>query len=285
MRIAHIILAHRLPQQLARLITRLKYTQDSLLLHIDARSPLAPFEQALQPLGRSHVPVPLPRTKCRWGGFGLVEASLTGIRNALAVRPRPDYLCLLSGQDYPLATRERMEARLGGSDGAAFLEHFSLPREGFTDGGGLDRLERFYLRPSRRWSFPNRFVPLVPRRRLPAGLLPYAGTQFWFLPADIAQDVLDAVNADPQIIRFFRHSFVPDESFFQMLVLSGPHRDRVVNDDLRYVEHEAGERHPRLLTVDSFDSLAASADLFARKFDAGTDTAVLDRIDSELLEG
>jgi len=284
MRLAHIVLAHTLPEQLVRLVGRLHDPNDLVLIHVDRRQSLRPFTTALGGLLERPEVRLLPRVRCRWGGFGLVQAALNGIEAALAADARPDYVCLLSGQDYPIKTRSRMVDVLTRADGHVFLRHFPLPRKGYVDDGGMARLERWYLRPSRRWSLPNRFVPFFPKRRVPGGLRPYGGTQFWLMPGEVAASVISYVAANPGLARFFRHSLVADESFFQMIVLNGPHRARVVNDDLRFVDHEEGEAHPRILTCGDLPALrSAPTALFARKFDVGRDRQVLDLIDNELL--
>src|SRR5215211_3819562 len=206
MRLAHIVLAHTLPEQLVRLVGRLHDPNDLVLIHVDRRQSLRPFTTALGGLLERPEVRLLPRVRCRWGGFGLVQAALNGIEAALAADARPDYVCLLSGQDYPIKTRSRMVDVLTRADGHVFLRHFPLPRKGYVDDGGMARLERWYLRPSRRWSLPNRFVPFFPKRRVPGGLRPYGGTQFWLMPGEVAASVISYVAANPGLARFFRHS-------------------------------------------------------------------------------
>lgn len=274
MRIAHVVLAHRLPEQAGRLARALAHPDDEVLVHVDARVDVAPFAAAVGDAARL-----IPRSACRWGGFGMVEAALTGIREALAsAGGPPDHVCLLSGQDYPIVSRAAMAARLAEAGGAVFMEAYAMPRPAFVDGGGLDRLERWYLRPSRAWSLPNRIVPWWPRRTLPAGLSPHGGGQFWCLPVDVARWVVEEVDARPELERFFRRSFVPDETFFQTLIMSGPHGPRVAGDDLHFVDFAPvdGVKHPRVLTAEDLPALAASGDLYARKFE---DPAVLDLVD------
>jgi hypothetical protein len=75
---------------------------------------------------------------------------------------------------------------------------------------------------------------------------------------------------------------VPDESFFQTILINSRLADRIVNDDLRYIDWSEGRASPRILTSDDLDSLLASGDLFARKFDARVDERVLDMLDASI---
>lgn len=58
--------------------------------------------------------------------------------------------------------------------------------------------------------------------------------------------------------------------------------ENVVNDDLTYQDWSAGQFHPRTLGCADFAELIATDKLFARKFDAASDSKVLDLIDAHL---
>ena len=71
---------------------------------------------------------------------------------------------------------------------------------------------------------------------------------------------------------------VPDEIFFQTLVLNSPHRDSVVDANLRYIDWPG----PRVLRADDLDALLGSGMLFARKFDETVDAEILDLLDHQI---
>jgi hypothetical protein len=93
------------------------------------------------------------------------------------------------------------------------------------------------------------------------------------------------VAASPGVVRFFRHVDVPDELFFQTVLCSSPLRERIVNDNLRFIDwRDPASGSPAVLTSADFPALQASPKLFARKFDATADAGILDLIDRELLK-
>jgi hypothetical protein len=96
---------------------------------------------------------------------------------------------------------------------------------------------------------------------------------------DCVSYVHDWVGAHPEYVRFFQRVHVPDEMFFQSIVMNSPFRDRVAPDDLRYIDWRADSDSPAVLTSADFDRLMESGKLFARKFDPTLDREVLDRID------
>ena len=61
-----------------------------------------------------------------------------------------------------------------------------------------------------------------------------------------------------------------------------PLKDRIVNDNYRYIDWSGGGANPKVLTLDDAEELKRSHKLFARKFDTTQDAAVLDVIDESL---
>jgi hypothetical protein len=101
------------------------------------------------------------------------------------------------------------------------------------------------------------------------------------MPADCARYVKRFCRENPDFVTFFRRVRVPDEIFFQTLVMNSPFRDRIT-DPLRYIAWDGDSDNPRILTMADLDALMASSSLFARKFDPAVDAEVLDRIDRVL---
>ena len=77
---------------------------------------------------------------------------------------------------------------------------------------------------------------------------------------------------------------MPDEIFFQTILLNSPFQRMAVNDNLRYIEWPNPDSgSPVILCKGDFGKLISSPKLFARKFDVTVDADVLDLIDQEIL--
>jgi hypothetical protein len=294
--VAYIISAYRLPDLLVRLVRRLEAPGHTTFIHVDAKTGDAMYRAMADPLRDRPGVYFLPRHACHWGDFGHVRATLKGLR-ALVSSGRPfDYVVLLTGQDYPIKSNAEIEAVLAEAAGQVFMDWMPVPNDVWSDGGS-DRFENWHFRVGRRrfafpgapfrnprlnalWTLPARLLRL--RRSFPAGVQPFGGSSYWMMPADCARYVDEYVRANPEFVRFFEHVLVPDEMFFQTIVLNSPFRDRLAPDDLRYIDWREDLDHPRILTMAEFDALMRSPKLFARKFDPEVDAAVLDRIDGAL---
>ena len=136
---------------------------------------------------------------------------------------------------------------------------------------------------SRGVRVPNRLLPFVPLRRMPLGLEPYAGPNWWCLPQECLRYVLGFLDAHSEVVRFYRRAAFPAEGMFQTVLLNSPLRERVLFNDLRYIAWVHGEAHPLTLDESHLPAMVSSGAFLARKFDAALSPELLDRIDEQLL--
>lgn len=252
MTIAYIISAYQLPGQLARLVARLQGPGCVFFVHVDLNAPPDMFDPIATSLGRHENVHLLTRHACPWGGFGHVQATLKGLARVVESPTPADYVVLLTGQDYPIKSNARIEAFLEQQAGRSFMNHQPLPVAGLPD-GGYARL----------------------RRPVPRDLNPHFGSGYWCLHGTAVEHIVEFVRRRPDYISCFEQAEIPDEMFFQTILINSPLRDTVVNDDLRLIKWPG----PAVLTSADWDDILASPDLFARKFDERVDATILARID------
>jgi Core-2/I-Branching enzyme len=274
-RIAYVISAYRRPGHLVRLVRRLAADDVRFFIHVDkkTREPICrEMVNGVASLGTASF---VPRHTCHWGGFGHVAASLKGIAAIAGSGFDPDYTILLSGQDYPIKSDRAIREFLTARDGRSSFLHFPIPTPHWK-GGGLPRFRDWHL----RWRRLHVRLPL--RRRLPLGLTPWGGSAYWVLSRRAREHIQRFVDEHPEYVRFFQHVDIPDESFFQTILLNSPLASEC--DDIRLHYTEWGRLPaPAVLTQDDYPHLVESPCLFARKFDPEVDARVLDLIDDRLL--
>lgn len=282
MRIAHLILAHKDLGQLARLVDVLRHPGHCCFIHLDARARFL-SEAAEHFAQAADVTLVTPRVRCRWGQFSLVEATLQGLRSLTAQGTSFDHINLISGQDYPLKPPAEMERYLAAHPKRQFINFFALHANNpWTQHGGayqaLQRVEGVHL------AFRSRWLHLPLKRKLPNGWRPYGGLQWWTLTGPCVQWLMQRLKEQPAIRRFFRHTFIPDELFFQTLVMNSPFAEQAVNDNLRYVDFSrANPTPPAVLLEADFGELLQVDKLFARKLDPRRSHHLMALIDRHLL--
>jgi hypothetical protein len=122
MGIAYLVLAHAAPEQAARLVARISDPEDTVIVHVDRKAELAPFTEAF-----AGLPIPplvlRRRVALHWGGWGIVQAIVLGMRAALAQQERKpwSHLVLLSGADYPIRSTAETQAFFHQNAGTSYI--------------------------------------------------------------------------------------------------------------------------------------------------------------------
>lgn len=194
-----------------------------VVLHVDSRVRQRAHDKLVQELADLPNIRFSRRHPCDWGTWGLVAATLDASETMLAEFPAVQHVYLASGSCLPLRPVAELEGYLAARPRTDFIESVTTADVGWTV-GGLNH-ERFTLSfpfswRKHRWLFDS-FVELQRRlrirRRIPAGLVPHLGSQWWCL----TRATLSAILNDPNRVRndrYFRRVWIPDESYFQTLV-------------------------------------------------------------------
>jgi len=276
LRVAYVMPVHRDPAQVSRLVHRLAVPGTAFVIHVDSKSGAAvedPLREAVADVENVHFVESRP---IHWAHFSIVDAVLRGLAALREHGLDPDQAVTTTGQDYPVAPPETIAARLSAAADRSFIQHSKLPNYDWwpNDRGGLDRFERVYVR------LPRRGMTKTPlRRRVPHGWQPYGGAMNLTLGRPHREYVLDLLDRDPRVRRYFRLTNLPDEGFFQTVLMNSPLRDSVVDDNLLFTRWQPLANHPDTLGVPDLDEVLASGKLFARKFDLRRDPGVLDELE------
>jgi len=91
--------------------------------------------------------------------------------------------------------------------------------------------------------------------------------------------VIDYLNKNPAVKRFFKMTWGVDELVFQTVLLNSDLKSGIVNNHLRYIKFEKGGSSPKTLTMDDAQVLVDSNQFFARKFSTDVDSDILDYLD------
>jgi hypothetical protein len=290
---AFIILAHKKPEQVARLLRALATPEAAFYVHIDAQADIAPFEAAVAGTGSGNVSF-VKRERSCWGSMGGVR----GILNAMAEiekSPSIQSAHTLSGQDYPLRSSAEIAAFFKKNKDKSFVWSVPMPWANWSGHGGMDRLTKYHVqffRSRRVQAVCNRVLGVLarvlPRRKWPADLKPYGGSNWFGVSRPALEYILEFVRTRPEYLKFHRFTLSPDENFFQTILLNATDasvREGVVDRCLTYREWPEQGPGPTVLTEASLEDMLKSDCLFARKFDMVESPGVLDLLDEKAKEG
>jgi Core-2/I-Branching enzyme len=273
--IAYFLLVHRYPNQFKRMFKAIYAPGNRYLIHVDKRSGkamAAEIANFLKPYMGAEV---LPPRKALWGGYSLVDAELRGMRRLLASSPNWTHYINLSGQDFPLKAQSFIQEFLAAHPDTQFIRHADQAK---VRPDTMNRIESLFVeRFGRIWRTG------IPRGR-PVGMVPQIGTQWKIVSRKFCEYVCHDPAVAPQR-QFYRYSLIPDEAFFQTVLLNGFPKGPVVNDDLRMIDwipDGTVKLRPRTFTTQDAMQLTLSKDLFARKFDASEDTKIFEILEQHL---
>lgn len=160
--------------------------------------------------------------RCEWGTWGIVAATQTASEMILKRFPQVRHVYLASGSCLPLRPVQELIDYLAARPRTDFIESATTADVPWTV-GGLEE-ERFTLHFPFSWKKQrflfDRYVKLQRllrlKRKVPEGLVPHMGSQWWCL----TRQTLSAILQDPERAtyqRFFRRVWIPDECYFQTL--------------------------------------------------------------------
>ena len=277
MKIAHIILTHEKPYQLQRLVAKLSHPNAAIFIHVDLKKDISDFA-VFHSVPNVHLIN--NRVNVKWGGYSMIQATINSCKEVIASGIDFDYVNLLSAQDYPLKSIRRIHQFLEDNPGRAFMEFYSI-KDVWTE--AIPRLEKYHLTDF-QFKGNNRVENilnfLLPKRKLPKGLIAVGRSQWFTITLEHVKYVIDYLEKHPAVSSFFKYTWGSDEIVFHTILYNSPFKDSMVNNNLRYIDWSDKKANPKTFTMADAEVLTKTDKLFARKFNVLVDSKILDYIDS-----
>jgi len=282
MRIGCLVLAHKNPGQLERMLKALAHPAFDYYIHVDGKADEAPFEY----LGKmDRVFFVRNRVSVGWGQYSLVQAQLNGLEEVLAGGDYR-YVHVMSAQDFPVKPMAYIYETLRAREGTEFI---TCLRE--SDGHPWWKVAALH---TWKYNFQNWRIPgkyrleklanlVLPRRKYPVKGHEVVGHSQWFtITSECGRYLLSYLKDHPEVVRFFKYVWGADELIFSTVVFNNPvFRDKI-EDNLFYIDWSQGGASPKVLTCDDLPLIERSGKLYARKFEESTDAAVLAELERRL---
>ena len=299
----YLILAHKNPLQLGRMIERLDDGASKFFIHLDAKTPIEPFTACLE---GAHIRFIEPRERCVWGDFSIVRATIHLME---AASKEQGIFILMSGQDYPIQSQGYINAFLESNKGFDFIEIEPL-EEKWKPKMVKDKLEHYHILHSEERGHSNCYAPFahcsvfqklrtlthllkgrlsrknfrllcsLPKRVAPFGCQ-YAGSQFWAFSERTFYAVLNYIREHKAALEeYYKYTSSPDEIYFHSVLMDLVAKDSTIKlkEQITYVNYF--RKNNVFITEDSEKLTSAKGKLFARKFDTDIDIEILNKLDS-----
>ena len=269
-RIAYILLCHKDPEGIVRQAEGLTAAGDCVAIHFDRNASAADYRRLRDALDTNpNVTFSARRERCGWGEWSLVAATLHAVRAALEAFPEATHFYMLSGDCMAIKSavyaHEFLDAR-----SVDYIESFDFFTSDWIKTGLKEErlVYRHYFneRARKRLFYLSCEVQkwLGLRRAIPDDLRMMIGSQWWCLRRETIEKIIAFIARRRDVLRFFRTTWIPDETFFQTLVrhlVPEPEIETRTLTFLMFTDYGM----PVNFYNDQYDLLLAQDFLFARK--------------------
>lgn len=205
---------------------------DYAVIHFDGNAPrpeFAKIEAAFQDVPNVRL---VKRIRCGWGQWSLVEATLKGLEEAEEAFPDASHFALISGDCLPIKSAAFIHAKLDAED-CDYIEHNAFDEIDWVKVGLREEriIYRHYF--NERSQKPLFYGSLKLQQKLgltrqpPHDLRIMIGSQWFVLRRSTVEALQDFLRARKDVTRFFKTTWIPDEIFFQSVVMHLIPREQV----------------------------------------------------------
>jgi glycosyltransferase involved in cell wall biosynthesis len=270
MTFVYLILAHKNSNQVLRLVNVLTTDNTYFVIHVDNKTDELPFKSLIK--DRANIFFCERRKIVNLGGFSVTEAIMELIGEMIARVGFPDYVHLLSGEDFPLKSNEYIFNWFEQHRGTNFLEYFSLSSPIQNDSIEQIRYNRYTEELGRAQELHD---------CLP-DILPYGGATWWSLTGECVSHIFNECNQGSKWYEFYKHILLSDNMMFHTFLMNSKYKDTVVNYNLRKTNKYYDGLHSKTWLDMDFDELITSPRLFAHKFDENNNDLILDKLEAHI---
>lgn len=286
---------------MARLIDALTMPNVFFFIHVDRKVDISSFRAVVD--SRVNCQFTSERYAVQWGGWNQVRYQLLFLRDALNFRERIDRIFVITGQDYPLWSNERIRTECELNPDKIWMKGINLTRleamsnmkrfltfpNLFRDVNFHSQLVRHYVTGCQR-EFFSRFLPAMRHDYLTIDgdkWDVWQSSGYFSCNREQAQYILYTVEKYPKISRYFRYCFVPEEMTIPTVMFNSPFKQNAMDTGQTIYHglsslaslHEffySGEI--KTYTEFDFTALLDSGKMFCRKVVSGVSDTLVEMI-------
>jgi len=300
MNIAYLISAFTDPQHLKRLINALNTEHAFFFIHIDKKIDIRQFKNICKGSNIFFLP---DRVRVYWGTYSQVEFQMRLIKAALSDGHRFGKMFMLSGQDYPLWSNEKIMQWAEDTKGRDMISGICIDSDDVEEKyKQLYRLNR--PQTDIKWTSPKmnditskalRKTLLMVGSKKPLNLTVddqlwhlYKGSDYFALTHDTAEYAYKQWRRHKEIKDYFKTSFAPSETCIHTIIFNNPKYSKkgdlhtgnyTTLQALTPLHHIEYDPVIKVWKDGDFDELMDSGKMFARKFESDTSDSLMDIID------
>lgn len=277
MKIAILIMAHRLPEQVALLCNCLVHNDIDIYIHIDKKIDDANFKNIIKTPNTYFIQ---NRTSTEWGAFSIVDTIVNCYMEILNCN-KYDYICNISGQDFPIKPMTELTSYIKENYGAEFIENkpYSLEDSWWQENARrINKYSFVNLKFKGKYRIEKIINTLTPDRNPPTNIV-FSGNSGWFcLSYEAVSFVITSYKYEKKLNRYFNYVWGSDEIYFSTILYNSTFKEKMIGNLLHTEWLTSDKLHPKVFTSKDKIQLQQSNKFFARKFDYTIDKEIIDYV-------
>jgi hypothetical protein len=304
MKIALLILTHKDPVHLKRLINACNHPHVDIYLHIDKKSNFHEEINKWNDTKLNNRITVIPSSNVKWASISQTVARLELMKYAQNKGAYSHYI-MISGQCYPIKPITQIVNKLKHSIGTSFIQHEAIPTPLLGINEGLDRIEcysynilgkkvTYFTRKmnitfNRKGEIINALLSFIhifkKKRSFPNYIKAYYGIDWWVLSSEAVNYIIDFAKSHPDYHQYNVHTRHTCEIYFPSILAGTDYKGLLVNESPHFmIWDKENSAHPIILKENNFDEIYESNALFARKFESSQSSELIKRINVEILD-
>lgn len=270
--IAYLILVHRLPKQFKRLFKSIYNPNNYYLIHIDKKASKDLHKEVTNFISDFENTFILESESIVWWWYSMVNVELNGIKKLLNLWLNWDFFINLSGQDFPLKTQKEINNFLFENKDNNYIKVSNQIEERPDT---MNRIQNYFID---NWNYV--YEVSNEKRDFLKDTIPYIWWQWMILNRNCCEFICNSLETK-KFTDYYINTLIPDESFFQTLLMNTSFDWNIINDDKRaiiWVNDGDIKLRPKTFKKEDINFLSLKNNLFARKFDDNEDSEIIDFI-------
>lgn len=270
--IAYLILVHRLPKQFKRLFKSIYNPNNYYLIHIDKKASKDLHKEVTNFINDFENTYILESESIVWWWYSMVNVELNWIKKLLELWLNWNFFINLSGQDYPVKSQNDINIFLKENRENNYIKVSNQITERPDT---MNRIENYFID---NWNYINEIKN--EKRDFLEDTIPYIWWQWMILNRKCCEFICNSLETK-KFEDYYINTLIPDESYFQTLLMNSSFDWNIINDDKRsiiWVNDWDIKLRPKTFTKEDINFLSLENNLFARKFDDNEDSEIIDFI-------
>ena len=277
MKVAHLILAYKNPDQLDKLIDIMSIDEFTFFIHLDKKIDFTDFEYISK---RKNVFFIKKRVKITWGSLSMSNAIIESFKEIIN-HDNFDNISVITSQHLPIKSPKEILNYLIENKDYQFFR--CIPYNPENDWWKIceTRILKYSLI---EWKIPGKYKiekiinTILPNRKTPTNYTIVGSPSCYCFTADCVKYIIKEYNENSHLKKYFKYVWGSDEFIFSTIIYNSKFKDKI-NDCLVYVEFpDKKDGHSKVLRKSDYDKIKNSGKYFARKFDPTIDNEIIDMI-------